>query len=464
MNTVYSHNDIAALLSFNFEKNINECSFAVLGEKISTFLTNECMLTDKAQVQNYIMNRKQSILTNHITNVCRIYEPGEGCQKYYMTKLTPKDRNHANKIYAKSREELENKIIAYYLKIYDEEKISVRESLLNALGGDEENLSKTGKRTLQRFDKNLFCISDLKVSQLTENHIRHALDTLVATKPTEKEFNETITCLNKISDYCEYEHVSVVNVRSIVSTYRKVKLTGKHLWKVNAKQTKNLAFSRNEASRIVRDAIKNPSYKSFSVAILITTGLRVGELLGLELDDIYLNEGYIWIHQIEDTKTYDILDYVKENKAREVYLSEEALSVMKACLTYRQKDSSNSPYLLLNLNSKDGKMHLRAIDDYLREYIHKKILGYKDEREARSPHDCRRTYASLEYLNGTDVFVLMRQLGHANVSQTWDYIKDVAEASERRSQLKGAGLLHELPKAQNEPNMAVDALWTQKEA
>lgn len=432
--------------------------------KISTVLSEECKLTDKAQVQQYIMNRKQSILDNHIKNVCRIYEPGEGGQKYYMTKLTPKDRNHAGKIYAKSREDIENKIIAYYLKIYDEEKISVREALLNALGGDEENLSKTGKRTLQRFDKNLFCISDLKVSQLTENHIRHALDTLVATKPTEKEFNETITCLNKISDYCEYEHVNVVNVRSIVSTYRKVKLTGKHLWKVNKKQTKNLAFSRIEASRIVRDAIRHPSFKSFAVAIMITTGLRVGELLGLELDDIYLEEGYLWIHQIEDTKTYDILDYVKENKAREVYMSEEALSVIKACLSYRLADNNDSPYLLLNANSQDGKMHLRAIDDYLREYIHKKILGYNGEREARSPHDCRRTYASLEYLNGTDVFVLMRQLGHANVSQTWDYIKDVAEASERRSQLKGAGLLHELPKAQNEPNMAVDALWTQKEA
>lgn len=182
------------------------------------------------------------------------------------------------------------------------------------------------------------------------------------------------------------------------------------------------------------------------------------------MDDIYLEEGYLWIHQIEDTKTYEILDYVKENKAREVYLSEEALSVIKACLSYRLADNNDSPYLLLNANSQDGKMHLRAIDDYLREYIHKKILGYNGEREARSPHDCRRTYASLEYLNGTDVFILMRQLGHANVSQTWDYIKDVAEASERRSQLKGAGLLHELPKAQNEPNMAVDALWTQKEA
>ena len=197
---------------------------------------------------------------------------------------------------------------------------------------------------------------------------------------------------------------------------------------------------------------------------MITTGLRVGELLGIKLDDIFLNEGYIWIHQIEDTKTYDILDYVKENKSREVYLSEEALSSVKACLTYRLADSNANPYLLLNSNSKDGKMHLRAIDDHLREYVHKKILGYNDEREARSPHDCRRTYASLEYLNGTDVFVLMRQLGHANLSQTWDCIKDVAEASEHRSQLKGAGLLHELPKSPNKPISAVDALCAQKEA
>lgn len=79
-------------------------------------------------------------------------------------------------------------------------------------------------------------------------------------------------------------------------------------------------------------------------------------------------------------------------------------------------------------------------------------------REPRSPHDCRHTYASLEYLNGTDVYVLKRQLGHANVSQTWDYIKDVAEASERRSKLKGAGLLYELPKVQNELNSVVDAV------
>ena len=60
--------------------------------------------------------------------------------------------------------------------------------------------------------------------------------------------------------------------------------------------------------------------------------------------------------------------------------------------------------------------------------------------------------------------MIQAQLGHANVSQTWDYIKNVVEASERRSQLKGSGLLLEAPKQPESPNFAVDALWTQKEA
>lgn len=58
----------------------------------------------------------------------------------------------------------------------------------------------------------------------------------------------------------------------------------------------------------------------------------------------------------------------------------------------------------------------------------------------------------------------MRQLGHANVSQTWDYIKDVTEASERRSQLKGSGLLLDATKQLEQHNFDVDALWTQKKA
>ncbi len=434
-----------------------------LSEKISTKIEDECTLFDKARVQEYVMTRKKDILSYHTNSVCRIYEPGEGGQRYYMTKLTPKNRNHAGKIYAKTKGELEEKIIAYYLHVLDDEKASVRSVLIKALGG-EENLNKTSKRTLQRFDKNLASISAIRISKLTEKEIRSVLDELVATKPSEKEFNQTITCLNKIADYCQYEGIEAIDIRKEVSLYRKVRLTGKHLWKAVYKQTKDLAFTRAEASRIVRFVLKNPSYKAFAVAILITTGLRAGELLGLEMDDIYMDDGYLWIHQMEDTKSYQLLDYAKENKCREVYLSDEALTVLKACITFREQDGYNSPYLLLNPNADDGKMHLRAIDDYMRTLIHTKVLGYGADREARSAHDCRRTYASLEYLSGTPINVIMNQLGHSNVGQTWDYIKNVVEASERRNQLKGSNLLFEAVKHEETPQNVVDAVWTHKRA
>ena len=77
----------------------------------------------------------------------------------------------------------------------------------------------------------------------------------------------------------------------------------------------------------------------------------------------------------------------------------------------------------------------------MRKTIHKEVLGYGDEREARSPQDCRRTYASLEYLSGTDIYTLRNQLGHSTIAQTEEYIKDIVDASERQGRLKGCGLL-----------------------
>ena len=431
-----------------------------LYNKILLHLAEECKLEDEAQVQNYIMNRKESILKNHINTVCKIYKPGEGGQHYFMTKLTPKNRNHAGKIYAKTQEELENKILAHYLKIEEDDKITVRETLLASVGDITNKKNKTGIRTVQRFDKHFSMLSNVKLSSLSEDHIRRALDAIIMSdvKITLKEFNETITSLNKIAYYCAYEHLAVCDIKSIIENWRNIKLKGKHIFKDTKKQTKNLAFNRAEASRIVRDALRHPTYKSLAVALLITTGLRAGELLALEMDDIYLKECYLWIHQIEDTKIHVIEDYVKENKCREVYLSDEALNVMKACLSFRAQDSSDSPYLFLNENSKDGKMHLRAIDDYLRVKVHRDILGYGADREARSPHDCRRTYASLEYINGTDIYTLKNQLGHSSISQTEEYIKDVIEAQERKAKLKGSGLILDTPVREKAPFSMVDAV------
>ena len=48
--------------------------------------------------------------------------------------------------------------------------------------------------------------------------------------------------------------------------------------------------------------------------------------------------------------------------------------------------------------------------------------------------------------------------------ETWDYIKDVVEPSERRRQLKGGKLLFEEVEVSEPHKNTVDAVWTHKMA
>ncbi len=53
----------------------------------------------------------------------------------------------------------------------------------------------------------------------------------------------------------------------------------------------------------------------------------------------------------------------------------------------------------------------------------------------------------------------MKQLGHSSIKQTEDYIKDVQDSYERKSRIKGCGLIMEIsPENAEKPSVyAVDA-------
>ena len=142
---------------------------------------------------------------------------------------------------------------------------------------------------------------------------------------------------------------------------------------------------------------------------------------------------YFHVSEIEDAKTFEIKPYTKENEAREVYLNENAMMLLNKLLELRKQDNNDSKYLFLNPNATDGKLHLRAADDYLRKI--QKELNFDETKEIRSLHDCRRTYASIQYLNGVDITLIQKQLGHKKASQTWDYIKDIVDAETRANRL-----------------------------
>lgn len=81
---------------------------------------------------------------------------------------------------------------------------------------------------------------------------------------------------------------------------------------------------------------------------------------------------------------------------------------------------------------------MRALDNRLRKI--QEILNL-DEDAVRSPHDCRRTYASIQYLHDVDIKTIQAQLGHSKVTQTWDYVRDVVDLMTRKGKLENGCIL-----------------------
>ena len=214
---------------------------------------------------------------------------------------------------------METKIVAYYLNILDDRKLTLEKILLTAIQSDRP---ETGLRKYQRFCKWFSSLRKCTASNLTESKLRDAIEEMRKKEISKKEFNNAIGVLNTIADYCAYEHIDIIDIRAVIATYRRFKLKGKRDFK------------------IVVYALSHPSYNAFAVAIMITTGLRASELLGLETEDVDLCKGRIWVHQMECTKTYDIEQDCKDHSIRYVYLTPDAELVLSKAVNYRLEDES----------------------------------------------------------------------------------------------------------------------------
>lgn len=403
---------------------------------INNFLISQCILNNEEVAHDNIMKKREAIVQKHINTVYPIKELFNGGKRLYYTKLQPNNRGHERKISSKSMDDLHNKIIAYYLEIEYQNKTTISDVLEMAL---LDLTPETASRHRQIFNKHFSMLGPIKVAQLTENDVRECLQSMLSKGIKSKAFNNATSTLNKINDYCVYNHINIINIRDKVSEFRKCKMVGKKVFIKDNKKEAELAFSENEAVTIINYTLEHPDYINLAISTLITTGLRAGELLALTIDDINIQNGTLNIDKSEKTKSYEIVNRCKDDSDRTVFLNSDAILILKKVIALREADSSNCGYLFLNHLSDDDKLHLRALDNRLRKIQH--ILKLTDKLPERSPHDCRRTYASIQYLHGIDIKTIQAQLGHSSAQQTWDYIKDIIDTNTRAQKLEKGCIL-----------------------
>lgn len=157
-----------------------------------------------------------------------------------------------------------------------------------------------------------------------------------------------------------------------------------------------------EAIRFMEKIKKNEPIRNHNiVALLLNTGLRISEILGVKLVDIRL-----------DKKKLVVLG--KGSKQRIIPLNDEAINIIEKSIEDRKNykyatEVMNSPYLFLS--NKGGKLDKSTIERIFNKYSN--II---------TPHVCRHIWATNFLKNSGDLLACQQILGHSSLSTTQIYL------------------------------------------
>ena len=137
--------------------------------------------------------------------------------------------------------------------------------------------------------------------------------------------------------------------------------------------------------------------------MLYATGIRVSELVGIEVEDIHLAD-----------KTIHILG--KGNKERIVYFNQATFNRLKKYLADGRKILNQKQLSFLFLNQHGGQLSARGVEDILERIIQKTSLN-----KHISPHMIRHSFATHLLNEGCDLLSVQQLLGHESLSATSIY-------------------------------------------
>ena len=183
------------------------------------------------------------------------------------------------------------------------------------------------------------------------------------------------------------------------------------------------AYSADDV-RMVVDYAKTVSIGN-SIIILLKTGLRRGELLGLRWIDVDMESKTIHVRQAvsETSGVMKIGPPKTVTSIRDIPFDDELLEVLKSIpkkvTRYKGKKEKRESYEVLNdyvIPGRSGGALLptnwqcRIYDNFMEDFSksHENIPKL-------NAHELRHTYGTRLYKGGTDIYTISKLMGHANV-------------------------------------------------
>lgn len=160
------------------------------------------------------------------------------------------------------------------------------------------------------------------------------------------------------------------------------------------------------------------------LTLLLGTGIRVSECVGLDITDVDFKNGGIHIHR-------------KGGKEVTVYFGSEVENALRDYLEQRSEISAeegSENALFLSLQRK--RMNVRSVENLVKKYA--KIVT---PLKKITPHKLRSTYGTNLYKETGDIYLVADVLGHSDVNTTKKHY--AAMEDERRRSARNAVKLRE---------------------
>ena len=244
------------------------------------------------------------------------------------------------------------------------------------------------KRTIKYYESTL-----LKMNSKLDKEITHM---------TTDDLRTYLTDYQKINNCSK---ASVDNIRRNLSSFFSwleeenyiLKSPMKRIHKIKTDKVIKETYS-DETLELLRDNCNNLRDLAI-IDILASTGMRVGELVKLNINDI-------------DFENRECVVFGKGNKERPVYFDARTKIHLKNYLNSRTDDN---PALFVSLDAPYGRLKISGVEIRLRQ------LGRRLGIQKVHPHKFRRTVATKAIDKGMPIEQVQSLLGHSQIDTTMHY-------------------------------------------
>ena len=253
---------------------------------------------------------------------------------------------------------------------------------------DAKKIEGCSERTLQYY-------------QVTVERLFKSIKTPVR-KQTTEEIRKYLSDYQKINNCSK---VTVDNIRRNISSFFSWLEEEDYILKSPMRRIHKIK-TKQQVKEIISDEVIEKLRDNCSCArdlamidLLYSTGVRVGELVNLDISDI-------------DFEARDCIVFGKGDKERKVYFDAKAKLHL---LNYLSTRNDTNPALFVTLDSPHSRLKISGVEIRIRQ------LGRKLNLTKIHPHKFRRTMATRAIDKGMPIEQVQKILGHSQIDTTMQY-------------------------------------------